>query len=589
MLANQLQPHPLWGRPLDQYARSYTLSASKKASHGSAPRILASTASLQIGELSQKIGLFDSTNITQQVNTATLESILKMAEDVETYQYFLSQRLIGGCIALMQKIKVSGKSSPFSYEYGFLCFRIILFSLGTYLVYRSDNYRLMQQNMVKSPAIEFPLVFSSHVAQVVQQEFQAAAQSLECDSILGWGSSDDHPLASREQVKALVEMLWDDRSDLLKVLTLTYTPGISGLSFLLWRYIYLDAFRDGSQTGKPDVPLIKRITELHFRSMLVATSDQGGPMLGIADDLYELLGITPGEGDKIFPKSQDSQTIFEAYIARLAPSDTRIYAPPNIMFITILLELVVANMGPGLEGLLPSVFEVTTQRFWQASVRQEESKTMLVGSTGMMLEHFKSLLQPASRSSVLSPSVQKDILESFTRNDLLDLVGATLFRLDPDADETSPGYDMNYNLLKTIQTTFDKIGASHTPAVLEETFRDYAPDWLKVQHQFVIRGVCMDLHRDRNEAAKRRKSHYERCHGVWDSIARVLRQKENIEQIEKVAPMLVPNAMQCHIAAFDVKPVIGILEANMIRTATHVSNSLKYLTPPMLKLPSPTY
>ncbi|KAG8761815.1 hypothetical protein FRC11_012895 [Ceratobasidium sp. 423] len=417
---------------------------------------MASTASLQIGELSQRIGLFDPANVAQQVNTATLESILKMAEDVETYQYFLSQRLIGGCIALMQKIKVSGKSSPFSYEYGYLCFRIILFSLGTYLIYRSENYRLMQQNMVNSPDIEFPLVFSSHVAQVVQQEFQAAAQRLECDSILGWGSSDDHPLASGEQVKALVEML----------------------------------FRDGSPTAKPDVPLIKRITEIHFRSMLVATSDQGGPMLGIADDLYELLGVTPGEGDKIFPRSEDSQTIFEAYIQRLAPADTRIYAPANIMFVTILLELVVANMGPGLEGLLPSVFEVTTQRFWQASLRQEEAETMLVGSTGMMLEHFKSLLQPASRSNVLSPSVQKDILESFARNDLLDLVGATLFRLNPNADPSSPDYDMNYNLLKTIQTTFDKIGASHTPAILEESFRDYAPDWLKVQHQFAIRGVC---------------------------------------------------------------------------------------------------
>ncbi|CUA72864.1 hypothetical protein RSOLAG22IIIB_10377 [Rhizoctonia solani] len=57
----------------------------------------------------------------------------------------------------------------------------------------------MQRDMVQFPDIEFPLVFSRHVSQVVEQEFGAVAQGLECDSILGWGSSDDPPVASREQ------------------------------------------------------------------------------------------------------------------------------------------------------------------------------------------------------------------------------------------------------------------------------------------------------------------------------------------------------------------------------------------------------
>ncbi|EUC57216.1 hypothetical protein RSOL_213120 [Rhizoctonia solani AG-3 Rhs1AP] len=530
MLTRSQQPHPLWGRQLDHYTHAYQLSAVRRKIHGTMPRLLASSAAKQIGSYSDQLNTRGSAKAAEQITIQTLETILTMAEDLDTYKNFLSPRLMDGCITLMQTIKVHGRISPFSYEYGYLCLRILLFSLGTYMLLKSDDLELAIQNMIKSPEIETPLIFSSHVARVVQVQSQRDAQGLDCDSILGWGL-DNRPLISPEHAKALVEILWDDRANLLKALMSTYTPALSGLLFLLWRYIYLDA----TLASPPalDMDLVKRITEIHFRCMLVATSDQGGPLLGIGDELCELIGITPGEGIKMFPKSEDSQTIFEAYIKRLDPTDTRIYAPPNILLVTILLELLVSNMGPGLEPLLPSVFAVTTRRFWTALTGKEEVQTMLLGSTGMMLEHFKSLLQANSRTNVLSQSVQKDILESFANNDLIDLAAAALFRLDADADESSPAIDLNYNFLKSLQTTFDKIGASHTPALLEECFRGYATDWLKVQHQINIRGMCMELHNSRNEAGQRRKRHYERCNGVWDSIARMLRQKDNIERARK--------------------------------------------------------
>ncbi|KAL5634256.1 hypothetical protein ACGC1H_006169 [Rhizoctonia solani] len=440
MLARSQQPHPLWGRQLDHYTHAYQLSAVSRKIHGTMPQLLASTVAKQIGSFSAQINTQGSANASEQVTIQTLETILTMAEDLGTYKNFLSPRLMDGCIALMQTIRVHGKISTFSYEYGYLCFRILLFSLGTYMLLKSDELELAIENMFKSPEIETPLVFASHVARVVQVQSQREAQGLDCDSILGWGL-DNRPLISPEYAKALVEILWDGRANLLKALMSTYTPALSGLLFLLWRYIYLDA----SRTNPPalNMDLVKRITEIHFRCMLVATSDQGGPLLRIGDELCEMIGITPGEGIKMFPKSEDSQTIFEAYIQRLDPTDTRIYAPPNILLVTILLELLVSNMGPGLEVLLPSVFAVTTRRFWAALTDNEEVQPMLLGSIGLMLEHFKSLLQANSRTSVLSQSVQKDILESFAKNDLLDLAAAVLFRLDPNADENSPAIDLN--------------------------------------------------------------------------------------------------------------------------------------------------
>ncbi|CEL62854.1 hypothetical protein RSOLAG1IB_10530 [Rhizoctonia solani AG-1 IB] len=363
--------------------------------------MVAATASLRIGELSNRIGSLSPQSIVEQVNIETLQSILKMSEDIDTYQYFKSQRLVGGCIALMQQIKVEGKASPLSYEYGYLCFRVVLFTLGFHFIYRSDTYRVMQENMRLTPGIEYPLVFSSHVAQAVRAKVHAAQQSLDCDSILGWGSSVYRPLVSREQVKGLIEMLWADRANLLRVLSSTYNPAISGLSFLIWRYIYIYGFRDGSER-RLDMPLVKRIMEIHFRCALITTSDQGEPMLAIAEELYKLLHITPGEVDKLFPRSDDSQAIFEAYISRLAPSDARIYAPINITLAIILLDLIVANMGPGLEGLLPTVFELTIERFWRAWSYNEHAKPTLIVNAGAVLKHIKTLLQLTSRTTVLA-------------------------------------------------------------------------------------------------------------------------------------------------------------------------------------------
>ncbi|KAF8751660.1 hypothetical protein RHS01_08260 [Rhizoctonia solani] len=517
--------------------------------------MIAATASLRLGELSDSISSLDPAKIVEQMNVTTLESILKMANDVDTYQYFKSQRLIGGCIALMQKIKVEEKSS-----------------------------RIMRQNMRQTPGIECPLVFSSQVAQVVRQEIRTASQGLECDSILGWGTSDDDPLASDEHVKALVQMLWDDRANLLRVLSSAYSPAISGLLFLLWRCTYLDAadsetapnedpqmFPHKTNHGDPlwmckvensygncsvflyvfytgillsHIPAcgfiqshsdswLSTCAKALFRYILsltsaatadlfgglgavsrghvfltgcalVATSDQGEPMLSIADGICKLLGITPGEGERLFPRSPDpgdSRMIFEAYVSRLVPSDTRVYAPVSIMLAIILLELVVANMRPGLEGLLSTVFQVTVER-------------------------------------VLSPSVQKDILEAFVKSDLADLAGSVLFALNANAIENTPDSDTNYNLMKTIQTTFHTIGTTHTPAILEECSRDYAPDWIKVQHQFVVRGMCMDLYTDRDRnitttPSAVRKRHYELCNGVWDSVAQALRLKDQIARVRR--------------------------------------------------------
>ncbi|CAE7179879.1 unnamed protein product [Rhizoctonia solani] len=524
MLALAQKSHPVWGRPLDQYAHAYQLSAFRKNVHGATPRLLAILAAKQIGRYSDRTDMPDSIDVSEQVTISTLEAVLKMAEDVDTYKTFLSPRLIGGCITLMQTVKVSGKTSPFSYEYGYLCFRILLFSLGMQMLSGGNDLELTMQNMITSPDIETPLVFSSHVARVVEVQTDRAVEGFDCDYILGWGPASNQPVVSPEQARALLEIVWSDRANFLKALMSAYTPALSGLLFLLWRYVVLDGAR--ANPPAPNTDLIQLVMEIYSRCLLVATSDQTAALFGVSDELGVLI-FTLGQRIGAFAHTEDSQIIFEACIRRLAPSDTRIYAPPNAILVTGLLGFLALCPAPGLDEAHLSVFNAAVERFWSELTSNKKTPTLLIEGIGLLLKHPRLLLQANSRTDVHGQSIKTQVLESLVKHDLFDLVAAVLLRLDPNAEEKTTAFHTNTTFLQSVTATFEAIGDSLTPSLLE-SFRGYATNWLKVEHQIITLGLCMDLSHDR-KASQKRERHFGECNDAWLLLARVLQLDLNAE------------------------------------------------------------
>jgi hypothetical protein len=106
------QVHPFWGRPLDQYTYSYGMDAAKqRATLTVAMEIKAQAAVQKICKFADEGHLINQNDQVNEVTFSTLESVLQLALDPETFHHFARPSLIEGCIGLMATIKPLGKTS----------------------------------------------------------------------------------------------------------------------------------------------------------------------------------------------------------------------------------------------------------------------------------------------------------------------------------------------------------------------------------------------------------------------------------------------------------------------------------------------
>lgn len=100
--------------------------------------------------------------------------------------------------------------------------------------------------MALEPEIPALQIFTEHVAGVVQDEMDSASGRAHCDWVLGWGPLKNHgilePLVPRSVTSMLFDLLWEDRKFFLQALVSTFSPGLTGLLFLLWRYWRLERY-----------------------------------------------------------------------------------------------------------------------------------------------------------------------------------------------------------------------------------------------------------------------------------------------------------------------------------------------------------
>ncbi|CAE6422565.1 unnamed protein product [Rhizoctonia solani] len=432
----------IWGRPLDQYTGSYGLHAARlRETHDLTTRRMADAA---VKRICHYDGASEDSlipiEVSQNVTIGTLEAVLRMSHDPDTYKIYLSPKLAGGCIALMTTIKSGKKASPFSYEYGYLCFRILLLSLSTSLLARSGDPNLERMmEMMEDPRYATCFIsdiLSAQIAHTLYTLTNEDGRMDNCDWVLGWGGSGSRPyyqpLLSRQQARALVNILWEDRVDFLRVMSSTFTPGLAGLMFLNWRFLYHE-----HKPTSPNYDLLKRTSEIHWRCMLIAPSNQDMLVVRIADRFMVMARFTPAKGEFMFSKSEGSRDILEAYISRLAPIHTIMYDPVPVMVLPILLEIVVPNLETAFEDLFPSLFGVTISRLWEALRREKFVYNPLLVCIGLTLEHIRMMFKSLRDNNVTRPTVAR-LLEVLAREDLLDLIASIFLSLDPDAEEDTP-------------------------------------------------------------------------------------------------------------------------------------------------------
>lgn len=520
-----------WGRPLNLYAISYDVAAAKKRETlDSRTATEARDAINRICQLGAQVHQVNHNGETDEITLAMLEAVLKLALSPQTFRNFASPPLISGCIKLMALVKVSGKISPFSYEYGYLCFRIIAIALSVSLIERIQLLDMMTDEMMDDPETELLVTLTRYASAALASVLEATEDERDSDWLLGWIKSPHHPqqpfLVQRADTSSLLHVIWEDRKAFLKALVSTYLPGLSPVLFILWRYVSVECTLKNHPSPKL---LAAPLCEILWRYMFVATTNQSPVLIHINNGLNATNLSEAWESSPKISDLEDSRTMLKAFIARLSAVDSLSYRPLAGAAIPIFMKFVTPVIQPGTEDLVPSLLELALHRFWALLIGRQKEKIPLPYSIGAALHYIGQIFESLRQTFHSNQRALVRVLETMFRNDILDLIGRAIFLLKPSRDESSTEFQSNARFLDDTQSMFLELSKVVPQGLLEYHFRHYARDWLKYRNHFIILtdgSAEPFLHSD--------VIHFQFCREVWNSIAQLLGLVGAVEQARKI-------------------------------------------------------
>ncbi|EUC62770.1 hypothetical protein RSOL_454070 [Rhizoctonia solani AG-3 Rhs1AP] len=194
------------------------------------------------------------------------------------------------------------------------------------------------------------------------------------------------PFLLPSDLRSLLGMLWEDRKLYLQALSTTYFPGLSGVMFVLWRY--LDA-NPAIESARPSELMIVPFCDLLWRTMLVATEDQLTPLQYINNLAHHIKQANLWDESPKFVDSADSRAILHAFNARLAPADLRLFKPLSLANLGVLLQFVTGSVQSESEDLFPALFGGTIECVWRAVKEGDLSSDEIVEVTGSVFSSLR--------------------------------------------------------------------------------------------------------------------------------------------------------------------------------------------------------
>ncbi|CAE6450613.1 unnamed protein product [Rhizoctonia solani] len=356
--------HPRWGRGIGTFTspthrNRLTLSVDLE--------LTGLQAMGQISRLATDGHLPASINTETEIGICTLESALLLSSDPMTIRHLANPPVISGCVRLMKTVidQRQGTVSPFSYEYGFLCFNLLVLCLNVCLLERWDQLAQPLEMGSHTPYAVAHVWTSIEVSYAVIDQFNLLKDGWDCDWVLGWSTSGGYPrqtlLLPQSDIASILRMLWDDRKLFFKFLTLHTldVPGLSGLLFVFSRYVTQVCNSEPDRDG--DI-LKTSVYELALRYHLVADAYQGEANLkiiytNIVD--YATWIQTPKHIDE-----EDSSLIMTTFIKRVDNndgSDTSLLVGHHP---TVLAQLVPFAIDVHSHDLLPEVLRCSIKSGW---------------------------------------------------------------------------------------------------------------------------------------------------------------------------------------------------------------------------------
>ncbi|EUC62837.1 hypothetical protein RSOL_457750 [Rhizoctonia solani AG-3 Rhs1AP] len=367
------QVHPLWGPPLDQYIHSYGIdSVQKRASWDVRTELEHRNRGRKA--ISQICGLASGKKdlekeVAERVSLSMLRSIMDLTLSPGTFVELGYPDLVGGCIKLMKSVKISEKNAAFKYEYRFLCFRILTVALGVCMLQRARRFDMALARMRAEPETELLLVFSTEVSWLVRTLLTDDQGKKHCDWMLALYVADppygppQQPFTDAYNPMTLLTIMYLDLKNFSKAFASTYSPGLSLVFCLLWRFSIIRV--DPVVTGLEKF-LKPLFCELYFIYCLVAPGCELGALAKMYSHDVEWWG-SAGTG---LVDQENSREKIIAYNRRLFPADMRWFSRPPVSLIPVLLWFLLSRIPNGVEDLFPQLFNVTIGCLWEGRIRE---------------------------------------------------------------------------------------------------------------------------------------------------------------------------------------------------------------------------
>ncbi|CAE6521506.1 unnamed protein product [Rhizoctonia solani] len=397
-------PHPLWGRSYPTYLASYTNEALAVPLSMEEPqlKILASKAIDEICKMEHSRGADFGGNIVKGVTLSMLTALLEMTKIPRYFRHMVEPRLISGCVDLM----TSMKPSPFQYEYGYACFRILVLAVNACLLEGAGYLDVVIARMETELASQRFPVFWEMSAFLINQAHGN-------DIILAPMIPD---AVDKLALGRLLQLLNSDRKLFFAVSKNTGSLSLPGLFFIIFRDIVATEIPPGYQVqedSKVFVKLIQPYSRVLWRYLIVSP-DSGNEEMLMANIHNDIAPYTRLNNDKPVD-AEDARNLVQAYNERLESTST--------IWMFIIMRFVGPLVAPGCENLVPTTIKLCIELLWSSLLNGHDMGAVRY-SVGGVLCYFRDMVQ-ALKPRYFIPAHQtwvQQIMDYVIEGDLVDLV-----------------------------------------------------------------------------------------------------------------------------------------------------------------------
>ncbi|CAE6468205.1 unnamed protein product [Rhizoctonia solani] len=347
-------------------------------------------------------------SIESHITLQMLKCVLELTRTPREFENFALPSLIAGSIVLMSFVR----PMPFAYEYGYLCFRILVFSLNTCLIEYGHNLDFILGRMYNGPEGTHLSFFWEGAADFIAGELSTVIHEKRLTHILNPGPQ-RLPLLERPMLDKLLKVLHADRKNFLVVLMSADSLQLSGLMFVLWKYLEIEERTQGKSDFTQNLFLPYCRIFRRYRLLFSETNHETELTRLIYDRVSRISGIQ----DKDIIDIEDSRNVIRAY-NRSMGSSQRISCNDAIHYMGFVAPLFI----PGCQDLVPSMVKSTFQMLWKTWPKSHIENSMAVIQAygvcfwNLCIEH----LQPMSLYSK-PENWRFELVDAIMESDFLEL------------------------------------------------------------------------------------------------------------------------------------------------------------------------